>query len=110
MQVHVYDVMFALMFFLTSPPPPFITSLPPLPHSSQDLYLDCLTFQVHDLEEQLALSDVQCSAQAQETKAMKESLTDATMEVEVCAYVEVVCVCVCVCVCVRVCVCVCVHV
>ena len=54
------------------------------------------TFQVHDLEEQLALSDVQCSAQAQETKAMKESLTDATMEVEVCAYVEVVCVCVCI--------------
>ena len=79
--------MFALMFSLTSLPPPFITSLPPLPHSSQDLCLDRLTFQVHDLEEQLALSDMQCSAQSKETKAVKEALTDATMELEVCAYV-----------------------
>jgi len=34
-------------------------------------------------EEQIALYDAQYSAQAQETKAVKESLTEATMELEV---------------------------
>ena len=55
--------------------------------------------------------EVQRSAQAQETKAVKEALSDATMELEVCVHVCGVCArvwCVCsVCVCV---VCVCVHV
>ena len=100
--------MFALMFSLTSPP-----SSPSL-HHVPTLYFSPLPgplsgpsdFQVHDLEEQLALSGIQCSAQAQETKAVKEALTDATVELEVCAYVKVVCVCVCVCVW---CACVCVY-
>lgn len=34
-------------------------------------------------EEQLALYDAQCSAQAQETKAIKEAVSEASMEFEV---------------------------
>ena len=49
----------------------------------QDLYLDHLTSRTHSLDEQLALYDAQCSGQAQETKAIKEALTEATMELEV---------------------------
>ena len=93
-------MMFALMFSLTSPSS---SSLDHVPTCSSSLLPGPLSgpsdFQVHDLEKQLALSDMQCGAQAQETKAVKEALTDATMKLEVCAYVEVVCVCVCVCVC-----------
>ena len=70
----------------------------------QDLYLDHLTSKAHGLEEELALLEVQRSAQAQETKAVKEALSDATMELEVCVHVCGVCArvwCVCsVCVCV----------
>lgn len=50
---------------------------------SQDLYLDKLTSQIASLEEQLALYDAQYSAQSQETKAVKESVTEASMELEV---------------------------
>ena len=49
----------------------------------QDLYLDRLTSQIASLEEQLALNDAQYSAQTQETKAVKENLTEANMELEV---------------------------
>ena len=52
----------------------------------QDLYLDRLTSQISNLEEQLALSDAQYSAQCQETKAVKENLTEANMELEVSIY------------------------
>ena len=50
---------------------------------SQDLYLDRLTSQIVSLEEQLSLYDAQYSAQCQETKTVKESLTEANMELEV---------------------------
>lgn len=56
---------------------------PPTSLLLQDLYLDHLTSRTHDLDEELALLEVQRSAQAQETKAVKEALTDATMELEV---------------------------
>ena len=45
--------------------------------------MDLLTNQVHQLEEQMALTDAQCHAQSQDTKAMKESLAEASMELEV---------------------------
>ena len=35
------------------------------------------------LEENIALTNMQCQAQAQETKAMKETLAEAAMELEV---------------------------
>ena len=50
---------------------------------TQDLYLDRLTGQIAGLEEQLDLCDAQYSAQCQETKTVKESLTEASMELEV---------------------------
>ncbi len=37
----------------------------------------------HSLEEQLALYDAQCRAQSQETRAIKEALSEAVMELEV---------------------------
>ena len=49
----------------------------------QDLYLDRLTSQIASLEEQLALYDAQYSAQSQETRAVKNSLTEASLELEV---------------------------
>ncbi len=49
----------------------------------QDTYIEHLTSELHNLEEQLGLAQAQCSAQTQETKAIKEILTDATMELEV---------------------------
>ena len=49
----------------------------------QDIYLDRLTRQIASLEEQLSLYDAQYSAQSQETKAVKENLTEADMELEV---------------------------
>ena len=55
----------------------------PLSPSLQDLYLDRLTSQIASLEEQLALYDAQYSAQCQETKAVKENLTEASLELEV---------------------------
>ena len=45
--------------------------------------MEHLTSELHNLEEQLALTQAQSTAQAQETKAIKEILTDATMELEV---------------------------
>ncbi len=57
--------------------------VPPGAISLQDLYLDHLTSRTHGLEEQLALYDAQCSAQTQETRAIKEALSEATMELEV---------------------------
>ena len=50
---------------------------------SQDLFVDHLTSRAHSLEEQLALHDAQRRAQAQERKALKEAVTEATMELEV---------------------------
>lgn len=45
--------------------------------------MDRLTSQVHSLDEQIALHDALCGAQAQETKALKEALSEASMELEV---------------------------
>ena len=50
---------------------------------NQDLYLDRLTSQIASLEEQIALYDAQHNAQCQETKAVKENLTEASLELEV---------------------------
>ena len=44
--------------------------------------MDRLTSRIHDLEEQIAIFDIQHKAQAQETKAVKEVLTEASMELE----------------------------
>ena len=49
----------------------------------QDLYLDRLSSQISSLQEQLALYEAQYSAQCQETRAVKESLTEACLELEV---------------------------
>ncbi len=51
--------------------------------SLQDVYVEHLTSELNNLEEQLGLAQAQCTAQAQETKAIREILTDATMELEV---------------------------
>ena len=72
--------------FSTCPLPSPPTFLP-----VQDLYLDHLTSKAHGLEEELDLLEVQRRAQAQDTKAVKEALTDATMELEVCAVCVVQC-------------------
>ena len=45
--------------------------------------MDQLTQHVQQLEEQISLNEAQCQAQAQETKAMKETLAEAAMELEV---------------------------
>lgn len=45
--------------------------------------MEHLTSELHNLEEQLTLAQAQCTAQAHETRAIKEILTDATMELEV---------------------------
>ncbi|CAI8056769.1 Coiled-coil domain-containing protein 40 [Geodia barretti] len=49
---------------------------------NQDLYLDRLTSQIASLDEQIALYDAQHSAQCHETKAVKENLTEASLELE----------------------------
>ena len=49
----------------------------------QDLYVDRLTEEVQRLEEQVALYKAQCTAQAQDSQAVKEALTEAAMELEV---------------------------
>ena len=49
----------------------------------QDLYLDKLTRQIATLEEGISLFNAQYAAQSQETKAVKESLAEASMELEV---------------------------
>ena len=49
----------------------------------QDLYIDKLTQQILKLEEQISITEMQCKAQAKETKAMRETLVEATMEFEV---------------------------
>ena len=54
-----------------------------------DLYLDRLTSQVHTLDEEIALHDALCSAQAQETKALKEALSNTSTELEVCVLLRV---------------------
>ena len=54
----------------------------------QDIYLDRLTRQIASLEEQLSLYDAQYTAQSQETKAVKENLTEADMELEVHVYMH----------------------
>ena len=49
----------------------------------QDLYVDRLTETVDKLREQIALYEAQCSAQSEETKAAKDALAEARMEIEV---------------------------
>ncbi|XP_065888442.1 coiled-coil domain-containing protein 40-like [Dysidea avara] len=48
----------------------------------QDMYLNWLTERILRLEDDVRLFSAQCAAQAQETKAVKESLAEATMELE----------------------------
>ncbi|XP_033121483.1 coiled-coil domain-containing protein 40-like [Anneissia japonica] len=48
----------------------------------QDLYVNRLTENVDKLREEIALHEAQCSAQAEETKAAKEALSEARMEIE----------------------------
>ena len=47
------------------------------------MYLNWLTERILRLEDDVRLYSAQCVAQAQETKAVKESLAEATMELEV---------------------------
>jgi len=49
----------------------------------KDLYLNWLTERILRLEDDIRLFSAQCVAQAQETKAVKETLAEATMELEV---------------------------
>lgn len=49
----------------------------------QDLFVDRLTEEVQRLEEQVALYKAQCTAQAQDSEAVKEALAEAAMELEV---------------------------
>ena len=45
--------------------------------------MNWLTERILRLEDDVRLFSAQCAAQAQETKAVKESLAEATMELEV---------------------------
>jgi len=47
------------------------------------MYLNWLTERILRLEDDVRLFSAQCVAQAQETKAVKESLAEATLELEV---------------------------
>ena len=62
----------------TAEPLSFIIIIAP-----QDMYLDKLTQEVQQMEEHNGLLEAQWQAQAQDTKAMKEAVTEATMEMEV---------------------------
>ena len=50
---------------------------------SQDLYVDRLVEQVDKLREDIAITEAQLTAQLEETKAAKEALSEASMEIEV---------------------------
>ncbi len=49
----------------------------------QDLYVDRLTENVDKLREQISLYEAQFYAQGEETKAAKEALSEARLEIEV---------------------------
>ncbi|KAK6170441.1 hypothetical protein SNE40_018834 [Patella caerulea] len=49
----------------------------------QDLYVDRLVERVDKLKEEMAMYEAQITAQSEETKAAKEALTEAYMEIEV---------------------------
>lgn len=49
----------------------------------QDLYVDRLVETVDKLKEEIAMFEAQITAQLEETKAAKEALSDAHMEIEV---------------------------
>lgn len=49
----------------------------------QDLYVDRLVEQVDKLREDIALTEAQLTAQLEETKAAREALSEASMEIEV---------------------------
>ncbi len=48
----------------------------------QDLYVDRLVERLDKLREEIAMYETQMSAQSQETKATREALTEAHMEIE----------------------------
>ena len=48
----------------------------------QDLYVDRLIERLDKLREEIAMYEAQMTAQSQETKATKEALTEAHMEIE----------------------------
>lgn len=52
----------------------------------QDLYVDRLVERVDKLREEIAMYEAQLSAQTSETKATKEALSEAHMEIEVLFY------------------------
>lgn len=45
--------------------------------------MDKLTSTIYKTEEQLSLYDAQCDAQTQQTKAVKEAVSEASLELEV---------------------------
>ena len=49
----------------------------------QDLFVDTLVDKVDRLREEIAMYDAQLSAQSEETKATKETLNEAYMEIDV---------------------------
>ena len=51
--------------------------------SSQDLFVDRLVERVDKLKEEIAMYEAQLTAQLEETKAAKEQLMEAHMEMEV---------------------------
>ena len=53
----------------------------------QDLFVDRLVERVDKLKEEIAMFEAQITAQVEETKAAKEALGDAHMEIEVCSTV-----------------------
>ena len=54
-----------------------------IPISSQDLFVDRLVERVDKLKEEIAMYEAQLTAQLEETKAAKEQLMEAHMEMEV---------------------------
>lgn len=50
----------------------------------QDLFVDRLVERVDKLKEEIAMYEAQLTAQLEETKAAKEQLMEAYMEIEVC--------------------------
>ena len=49
----------------------------------QDLFVDRLVERVDKLREEISMYEAQMTAQSEETKAAREALTEANMEIEV---------------------------
>ena len=55
------------------------------PSIMQDLFVERLSSAINKHEEQLALYNAQCDIQTQETKSIKEAVSEASLELEVCS-------------------------